>query len=70
MPVMDGLEALQKIKQSTIDSEVIMVTAQARPEIVNRARELGASGFIIKPFEPEKVMQEFARLFKLPLPKA
>lgn len=55
MPVMDGLEALPKIKEASPDSAVIMVTGCADKKLVAEAASLGAVGYIIKPLRPAYV---------------
>lgn len=55
MPVMNGLEALQKIHLELPGAIVLMVTGDDDVELVNQAILNGASGFIIKPFNSESV---------------
>lgn len=56
MPNMNGLEFVEKVKQENVASQadIIMVTTEGSIDIVNRAVENGARGFIIKPFTPEE----------------
>lgn len=53
MPAMDGLTALKNIKnqETTKDIPVIMVTAFADKENMDRARQDGVVAFIAKPFD-------------------
>ena len=53
MPHLDGLAVLQKIheKQSNRAPNVIMLTAFGQEEVTKKAVELGASYFILKPFD-------------------
>ena len=57
MPNMSGLELIGKMKEdetlSTIP--VVMVTTEGSDEKVNTAKDLGASGYIKKPFLPEEI---------------
>ncbi|MES2049155.1 MAG: response regulator transcription factor [Pseudomonadota bacterium] len=55
MPVMNGLEALQKIHLELPGAIVLMVTGEDDVELVNQAILSGASGFIIKPFNSDSV---------------
>ncbi len=55
MPRLDGLEVLEKIKQSGIDSEVIVVTAFGEMDLAIRALQLDASDFITKPINDESL---------------
>src|SRR5206468_3221240 len=52
MPVMDGIEVLAVLKASsaTKDIPVVMLSADAGKDNVERARQLGALSFIPKPF--------------------
>jgi CheY-like chemotaxis protein len=52
MPVMDGLEALAALKANPVtrDIPVVMLSADASKDNIERARQLGALDFISKPF--------------------
>lgn len=58
MPRMDGLEFLQKIRP--IDAyaaiPVIMLTTEGQEEDKDRALELGATAYIVKPFKPSQLI--------------
>ena len=60
MPVMDGYQALAKLKENDTTKEipVVMLTARARPEDVERAGTEGASDYIVKPFTPTALMEK------------
>lgn len=62
MPVMNGLEALEQIHANNPQAKVLMITGRAGRELVMQAARLGARGYIIKPFEPEKVTEAIYRL--------
>ena len=62
MPGMDGLELLDEIKQRRPDLPVMMVTAYGDEERRTRARELGASEFITKPIDFEKLKEQLRQL--------
>ena len=51
MPGMDGIEALREIKGFNHGERVIMMTAYGELDLVNQARELGAYGYVTKPFD-------------------
>jgi two-component system chemotaxis response regulator CheY len=48
MPVMDGLDALQKIRGQSPEIPIIMITSLATRKVVEDALRLGASNFIRK----------------------
>ena len=56
MPDMDGLEALKEIKKIDPNARVAMVTAMGQQSIVMDALKSGAKDFIVKPFDPERVL--------------
>ena len=57
MPEMDGVELLKKIKSNPVteDLAVVMITTESRDEVVSGALEMGAAGYIKKPFRPEDI---------------
>jgi len=57
MPVMDGIDALKAIKAMDDDAKVIMVTALGQRSMVLEAIRAGAKDFVVKPFQPEKLME-------------
>lgn len=59
MPVMDGLEALSKIKQNVPNTIVVMVTSVDQKEKMKEAARNGADGYVTKAFEREDLKQEF-----------
>ena len=56
MPEMDGISALQEIRKIDPMAMVIMVTAMGQQSMVIKAIKAGAKDFIVKPFEPERVI--------------
>jgi two-component system nitrogen regulation response regulator NtrX len=56
LPGMDGLDCLQRIKQSDDAPEVIMISGHGTIETAVRATKLGAFDFIEKPLSLEKTL--------------
>jgi two-component system nitrogen regulation response regulator NtrX len=56
LPGMDGLDALQRIKQSDDAPEVIMISGHGTIETAVRATKLGAFDFLEKPLSLEKTL--------------
>ncbi|WP_415251632.1 response regulator, partial [Sulfurimonas sp.] len=52
MPDMDGITAVQKIKEFDADANVIMVTSHGQEAMVMNALKSGAKGYILKPVSP------------------
>ena len=55
MPYMDGIEVLRQLRESSLDTEVAIVTAYASIENAQDALRYGASDYLIKPFNKEDV---------------
>jgi CheY-like chemotaxis protein len=57
MPVIDGIEVVRQMKANPAirDIPVIMLTAAAQSDMVEKAIQAGAADYIVKPFEPETV---------------
>lgn len=51
MPEMDGFELMQKIKEISPTTEIIVMTGHVSRESVVRALDLGAYTYFVKPFE-------------------
>jgi two-component system response regulator HydG len=62
MARMNGMEVLQRIKTSTPDTEVMVITAHGTIEKVVEAMKLGAADFITKPFSSEEFGVKVDRL--------
>jgi two-component system, chemotaxis family, chemotaxis protein CheY len=57
MPEMDGISALREIRQLDPNAKIIMCTAMGQKNMVMEAVAAGAKDFIVKPFQPEKVLE-------------
>ena len=55
MPKMDGLEVLQRVKETHPDIDVIMVTGLSQIGTAVRSMKLGAFDYLSKPFDPEEL---------------
>lgn len=58
MPGMDGLEALRQIKDFDPAIKVIMVSVADDPDTKSKAAQLGADGFVKKPFAGDNLEDE------------
>lgn len=56
MPGMDGLETAQAILEEHPEAKIIMVSSLAYDDTFEEAREIGAKGFINKPFDRERLL--------------
>ncbi len=64
MPEMDGITALKEIKKINPDARVAMVTAIGQQQVVMEALQAGAKDFVVKPFQPERVLAAVEKLLK------
>ncbi|KMT21681.1 response regulator [Clostridium cylindrosporum] len=62
MPEMDGIQALKEIKAIDPGATVIMCSAMGQQAMVMEAIKSGAKDFIVKPFQPERVMESFKKV--------
>jgi two-component system chemotaxis response regulator CheY len=57
MPIRDGIEATDEIKNTSPDANVIMCTSVGQEEKMKEAVKAGADGYITKPFQKPSVME-------------
>jgi len=57
MPEMDGIQALKNIKAADGGANVIMCSAMGQQAMVIEAIQSGAKDFIVKPFQPDRVLE-------------
>jgi two-component system chemotaxis response regulator CheY len=62
MPEMDGLEAVRALREQDPGAVVVMCSALGQQAMVLEAVRRGARDFIVKPFQPERVLDAVARL--------
>lgn len=53
MPRMNGLEFLERLSASGAKVPVVMLTTEGEPDLIQRAKALGAKGWLLKPFKAE-----------------
>ena len=56
MPVMDGLAAAQKISEERL-APVLILTAYSQRELVERAAQIGAMAYLVKPFQKQDLLR-------------
>jgi two-component system chemotaxis response regulator CheY len=62
MPEMDGIAALKEIKGMNPAAKVVMCSAMGQQSMVMDAIQAGASDFIVKPFQTDRVLQSMAKV--------
>ena len=65
MPGMDGLQLLEKVKQLSPDTLVVVMTAYASVETAIQALKLGAYDYLSKPFRNEEILHLTQRVAEL-----
>jgi two-component system, chemotaxis family, chemotaxis protein CheY len=61
MPEMDGITALEKIMELDSEAKVVMVTSIEQRDKLKKAITSGASDYIVKPFEKDRVLTALVR---------
>jgi len=61
MPGMDGLTALKKIREIDREARVIICSALGQQQLIVQAIQLGAKDFIVKPFQPQRVVSSLKK---------
>lgn len=59
MPELDGFGLVQAVRAHPrhAATPILMLTTESAPDLKARARAAGATGWIVKPFEPEKLVR-------------
>ncbi|MDD2573192.1 MAG: response regulator [Bacillota bacterium] len=61
MPEMDGIEAVKRIKAVDAGATIVMCSAMGQQAMVIEAIQAGAKDFIVKPFQPERVLEAVSK---------
>jgi two-component system chemotaxis response regulator CheY len=64
MPRMDGFGLIDHVRKQRADrsTPILVLTTESDEEKKQRARQAGATGWIIKPFDPEKLVAAVRRV--------
>jgi two-component system chemotaxis response regulator CheY len=64
MPSMDGIGLVEKLRSRPEYRlvPIVMLTTESSTEMKSRARAAGATGWIVKPFDPERLLSAVARV--------
>lgn len=64
MPRMDGYETCRRLKAdpATRDIPVIFLTAKAQESEIRKGLELGAVGYLVKPFDPMRLASQIREI--------
>ncbi|MHB2167192.1 response regulator [Alsobacter sp. R-9] len=64
MPVLDGIEFTRAVRQRTDggDVPIIILTTESSSDIKAEGRKAGATAWMVKPFDPQRLLDMLGRL--------
>ncbi|MCD8079206.1 MAG: response regulator transcription factor [Bacteroides sp.] len=65
MPVMDGYQMVERIRQTDTDTPILLASARVSPKDVTAGYRIGANNYIKKPFIPEELDAHIQGVLKL-----
>ncbi len=57
----DGIEALKQIVSASPTAKVVMCSSMGQQALIAEALKSGAKDFVVKPFQPQKVMEVLSK---------
>lgn len=61
MPDMDGIDAVREIMKFDPNARILMCSAMGQQGLVVEAIQAGARDFVVKPFQPSRVLEAVQR---------
>ena len=64
MPRMDGIQFIQNVRgdERYKATPILVLTTESDPDIKDRAKRAGATGWIVKPFDPRKLAEAIRKV--------
>ena len=62
MPDMGGIEAVREICKGDPEAKILMCSAMGQQALVVEAIQAGAKDFVVKPFQPSRVLEAVQRV--------
>lgn len=62
MPDMDGKEALKRLLIMDPEAKVVMCSSLGQQALITESMKIGAMGFIVKPFEPDGMLDVIKKI--------
>jgi len=67
MPKLSGYEVCRKIKETNINSYIILLTAKGQSIDKEQGTNVGADEYVTKPFDPDYILEKAAEILQLTL---
>ena len=64
MPKLDGIAAVREIKKIDPQAKIVMCSAMGQRAMVFDALQAGALDFIVKPFQPDRVVEALRKALR------
>ena len=64
MPVLNGIDFIVEFRKVDKFTPVVVLTTEAEKDVIQKGKEAGASGWIIKPFQAEDLLNVVKRFVK------
>jgi two-component system chemotaxis response regulator CheY len=62
MPRMNGIDFLEHVRKAGYTVPVLVFTTEGEPDLVQRAKALGAKGWIVKPFREDLIVAAIKKI--------
>ena len=62
MPDMGGIDAVREIVKEDANAKILMCSAMGQQALVVEAIQAGAKDFVVKPFQPSRVLEAVQRV--------
>ncbi|WP_435923316.1 response regulator [Paenibacillus sp. DYY-L-2] len=62
MPVMEGVEAVKRIRSIDPNAKIVMCSAMGQQAMVVQSIQAGAKDFIVKPFQEDRVLEAIQKI--------
>jgi two-component system chemotaxis response regulator CheY len=64
MPKMDGLALVRRLRASDdyARTPIMLLTTESSAEMKQKGRDAGASGWMVKPFDPDRLLEMFRKI--------
>ena len=66
MPRMGGIDLLEEVKREGITTPFLMLTSEAVPSLMRRARAAGAAAWVVKPVKPALLVSAITKIIGPP----